>query len=370
MVFLRPPRNVSVLLLVVCFVLFLSCADAAAKKSLGKNQKASNKKKNNNNKKKKNKTKAPKVQTTTTTLRVMTYNIWGGGANEDKPVDETVAVILAARADIVGLQETRLENDPCDADFCPPVGDSVVEAIATQLGFYYYDQTATNDALWANAVISRFPILFSTENDLGVAIDLGGGNTVFAFNIHLTDFPYQPYQLLGIEYGPAPFLNTEEEAIEAAYAARGAALELLYSDLKEVGKNDAAFIFGDFNEPSFRDWTEATVTVGQQPVKVEYPATKNLENIGFLDAFRVVYPDAVDKSAFTWTPTTEVDDPEDKHDRIDFVFARGEKMRVLDAAVVGEKAPEADIVVTPWPSDHRAVVATVEYEIVIDETVV
>jgi exodeoxyribonuclease-3 len=295
------------------------------------------------------------------TLRVMTYNIWGGGGNEGKPIDETVTVFRAAGADIIGVQETRLEGSVCTSEYCPPEGDSVVEAIASELGFYFYEQTATNVALWANAVISRFPILYSTSNDLGVAIDVGNGNTVFAYNVHFTDFPYQPYQLLDIEYGDAPYLDSEEEAIEAADDARGPALTLLYADLKEAGDDDVAFIFGDFNEPSFRDWTKDAVKAGQQPIKVEYPTTKNLETLGFVDALREVYPDEVAKPAFTWTPTTDVDDPEDHHDRIDFVFARGKNIRVLDAAVVGEKSPEADIVVTPYPSDHRAVVATVEY---------
>src|SRR5689334_23100067 len=54
-----------------------------------------------------------------TTLRVMSFNVYGGGANDGKPVDETVAAIKAAGADIIGMQETRLESDPCDADNCP-----------------------------------------------------------------------------------------------------------------------------------------------------------------------------------------------------------------------------------------------------------
>jgi hypothetical protein len=33
----------------------------------------------------------------------------------------------------------------------------------------------------------------------------------------------------------------------------------------------------------------------------------------------------------------------------------------MSAGVVGEKQPEADIVVTPWPSDHRAVVTKVKF---------
>ena len=51
----------------------------------------------------------------------------------------------------------------------------------------------------------------------------------------------------------------------------------------------------------------------------------------------------------------------DHHDRIDFVFARGDDLTVEDASIVGEAEPQAQIVVDPWPSDHRAVVATVGF---------
>ena len=295
-----------------------------------------------------------------TTLRVMTFNIWGGGANEGKPVDGTVAVIEAAGADIIGVQETRLESDPCTAESCPATGPSAAAAIAEALGFYYYDQTQLNAALWANAVISRYPIGAATAHDLGVAIDVEG-RRVYAFNIHLTDFPYQPYQLLGIEYGDAPFLHTEAEAIEAARAARGPALELLFEDLAAANGAAASFVFGDFNEPSHHDWVDEAVAAGLQPLRVRYPSALSVEEHGFSDALRAVHPDVVAKPAFTWTPTTEPSDPTDHHDRIDFVFARGPKLVVHDAAIVGEKNPEADIVVTPWPSDHRAVFATVRF---------
>ena len=67
------------------------------------------------------------------------------------------------------------------------------------------------------------------------------------------------------------------------------------------------------------------------------------------------------KPAFTCTPTSKPSDPEDHHDRIDFIFVRGDSLVVEEAHVVGEKNPEADIVVVPWPSDHRAIVATVRF---------
>ena len=295
-----------------------------------------------------------------TQLTIMSYNIWGGGGNEQKPVDETVAVIKAAGADIIGIQETRLESDPCTADVCPPAGTSVAKAIATALGYHYYDQTKVNDALWANAIISRYPIGAATANDLGVAIDVAG-RKVYAFNIHLDDSPYQPYQLLGIEYGAFPFIKTEAEAVKFASDTRGPALKLLFEDLKAAAGAEAIFIFGDFNEPSFRDWTAETVKAGHNPIPVRYPATAALEAAGFVDTYRVVFPDPVAKPAYTWTPTSDPADPADHHDRIDFAFARATGLKVLSAGIVGEKAPEADIVVTPWPSDHRATMARIAF---------
>ena len=151
-----------------------------------------------------------------TELTVMSFNVWGGGANEQKPIDETVAVIKAVNADIIGIQETRLESDPCTADVCPPTGESVAAKLAAALGYHVYDQTAGNDALWANAILSRYPITGkAAKNDTGISVDVKG-RKVNVFNIHLDDSPYQPYQLLNIEYGPFPYLKTAEEAIKAA----------------------------------------------------------------------------------------------------------------------------------------------------------
>ncbi len=295
-----------------------------------------------------------------TSLTVMTFNIWGGGANEQKPIDETVAVIKAVNADIIGVQETRLESDPCTAEVCPAAGESVAKKLADALGYFAYDQTASNDALWANAILSRYPIGQATPNDLGVTISVAG-RKVQVFNIHLDDAPYQPYQLLGIEYGPFPYLKTAEEAIKAATETRGSALKLLFDDMASAGEADATFVFGDFNEPSHRDWTEAAVKTGRQPMVVAYPTVKAIEDKGFVDTFRAIFPDPAAKPAFTWTPTGDPAATDDHHDRIDFALARAKALEVVAAGIVGEKTPEADIVVTPWPSDHRASYAKVKF---------
>jgi len=295
-----------------------------------------------------------------TTLTVMTFNVWGGGANAGKPVDETAAVIRAAGADIVGIQETRPESADCTLESCPPAGESVAAKLAAALGFHYHDQARANDALWSNAILSRYPIVAATPNQLGVAIDIDG-RRVFAFNIHPTDYPYQPYQLFRIPYGSAPFLETGAAARQAAEAARGGAVRLLLADLKAAEGADAAFVFGDFNEPSHLDWTERTVAAGRHPVAVDFPTALAIEAQGFIDAYRATHPDEVAASGYTWEAIERPDDVVVHHDRIDYVLVRGQGLTIEQARIFGEKAPAADVVVTPWPSDHRAVAATVRF---------
>ncbi len=231
----------------------------------------------------------PLAATAETTLRVMSFNAWGGGANEGKGIEETVAAILAAGADIVGMQETRVEPDPCTATDCAATGPSVAPAIAAALGWHYYDQSQQNVALWANAVLSRYPIGPASPNDLGVPIDVNG-TTIWLFNIHHDDEPYQPYQLLGIEYGPAPFIATEAEAIDFATRTRGPAMDLLEADMKAADGAAAIFVTGDFNEPSALDWTADAVAAGHHPVAVDWPTTRRLLDQGFTDAYRADSP--------------------------------------------------------------------------------
>jgi exonuclease III len=88
---------------------------------------------------------------------------------------------------------------------------------------------------------------------------------------------------------------------------------------------------------------------------------KAIEDKGFVDTFRAIFPDPAAKPAFTWTPTGDPAATDDHHDRIDFVLARAKALEVVSAGIVGEKSPEADIVVTPWPSDHRASYAKVKF---------
>ena len=104
--------------------------------------------------------------------------------------------------------------------------------------------------------------------------------------------------------------------------ARGAQKDRLLAELRpSLEARIPCFLTGDFNEPSFQDWTKSVAATGRIPLKVEYPATKAIVDVGMLDGYRVGYPDPVKSPGWTWTPTTQPTDPRDRHDRIDFVFS-------------------------------------------------
>ncbi len=291
-------------------------------------------------------------------LTVMSFNVWGAGSNEGRSIADTVEVIRRINPDVVGLQEERAESQDCTEVECPPLGSGRAAEIARSLGYYVYEQKQENEALWANAIISRYPIASTTPNALGVVLQIGE-RRIGVLNIHMTDFPYQPYQALGIGYGGAPFLQIEHELVAAADQARGSAISLLLAEIASVENVDATFITGDFNEPSHRDWTERAAVLGVHPLSVAYPATRRLEQAGFVDTYRAAFPDEINSPGFTWTPVTTADDPNDHHDRIDYVFLRAADARILSAAVAGEASASSSIEFSRWPSDHRAVVVAV-----------
>ncbi len=283
-------------------------------------------------------------------VRVMSFNLWHGGDAGKQPLKQTLAVIVAARADIVGLQETHgYEKEQGSGR--PDHGRKLAE----MLGWHYFDQGNRT------GVLSRYPIVTNTARKWGVKVRLPSGKEAWMFNVHFAAAPYQPYQLVGIPYFDAPLLKTADEAVAAARQARGGQVERMLSELKPaLADGQPVFLTGDFNEPSHQDWTERAVAAGLCPLPVAFPSTLAVTGAGMRDAFRSAFPNEVQRPGWTWTPTTKPDDPQGRHDRIDYVFVGGADFTVEGCEIVGEDRAFADVVVQPYPSDHRAVVATVE----------
>ena len=278
------------------------------------------------------------------TLRVMSFNIFYGGDELDlstgdwcaeptgcqEAFAQVIEAIRASDADVVGLQETTMNARP----------------IAEELGWNYSERTH---------VISRFPIVDPSGADGHyVFVEPEPGRVVAMANTHLPSSPYGPYR---IRDGASL-----EKVIALEERLRVPALTEQLGPLEELaGRDIPVFLTGDFNTPSHLDWTpEADDAREDMPFPVEWPVSKALADAGFADSYRAVNPDPVARTGFTWTPGGPESIENEVHDRIDWVLSAG-PARPLATQVVGESGNEnVDLVVDPWPSDHRGVVSNFE----------
>ena len=267
------------------------------------------------------------------TLRILTFNILAGGR---RGLEGCANLIRESKADIIGLQEVGRS------------GPKLQELTGLEHRF----------ERGSKQILSRFALCESTPQQRGVRIDVPGTPGLWVFNDHFRPAPYQPYQLAEIPYGRNnPFITTEEEAISEANRARGDEVETLLGDMGAALDSGLPVILtGDFNEPSHLDWTARAAGAGKCQIKVQWPASNRITKAGLSDAYRTIHGDEILRPGHTWTPTPA---ERDVLDRIDMVYAKG--MKPASAAVIGESKENADIVVDPFPSDHRAVLVEFAY---------
>jgi hypothetical protein len=287
----------------------------------------------------------------------MTFNIFYGGdetnldnlnwvmnpnGNEDT-LNQVVQAIRASDANVVGIQEGCLN----------------VGRIAEMLGWYSCERLQ---------IISQFPL-----------IDPSGGNGLYIFveplpariaalsNVHLPADPYGPYE---VRDGA-----TWEEVMELEETVRllgshesPAIIEHIEVLPQLASQGIPVFLTGDFNSPSYLDWTQEVADIRDVvSYPVEWPATKALADVGFRDSYRDIHSDPVEHPGFTWTALPGVlegaVDELEVHDRIDLILAAGPST-TLNSQLLGEPGnPDVNIVVDPWPSDHRAMVSTFDVEL-------
>ena len=66
-------------------------------------------------------------------LSLLSFNSWGLGANNGRPLEESLAVLIIAEADIIGLQETRAWPEDCTVDNCAMLSEGRLQALADSL---------------------------------------------------------------------------------------------------------------------------------------------------------------------------------------------------------------------------------------------
>jgi len=247
----------------------------------------------------------------------MSFNIWVNGG---RSLDQCVEAIRLSGADLVGLQE-------CNA--------VTAQTIAANLGFHYL---GVNDV----SMVSRYPILrvMPTNGGSGVTIELSPGQRVHLFNCHLAAYPYGPYRMREGQ-GQAFVLGEEQQTRMPALR------QLLDTMAGPLAAADPCFLTGDFNAPSHLDYAD-----------YPWPTSLACSDAGLADAYHVVHPMnrtyppdfGLDDPGITWTPFIE-EEPNNAFDRIDFLyFSGGDGVEAVECSELDGRNS-----VSPWPSDHRAV---------------
>jgi len=283
-------------------------------------------------------------------FRVMTFNLWHGGDAVKLPRETTIRgqldAIRRAEADVVGLQE-QISNQSDNT--------SRARVLADSLGWHCH-------VLGGRAVISRFPFraIPSTSGKAAQAVilRLDNGKQVAFGVVHLMYTPYEPYDIADKK------LKTPAEAERSARQTRLHEIQDMLRDLADVRREGIpAIVVGDFNEPSCLDWTAKAIADRNDPLlpfPVNWPATAALLDAGFEDAYRNAHPDVASRPGYTWTSFPGLWREPEVLDRIDLIY-HTKQLRTTNAHIVGEEADDVDIRISPWPSDHRAVVAEVVY---------
>ena len=197
------------------------------------------------------------------TVRLMTYNIhrWAG-RDQQIDLDRLAAVIQAADADIVGLNEVLHPVTVSQSSYAP------LAELAERLGMQYafgpsgwIDSGPSWHGPVGNALLSRYPLtdvsntwlprLPSTKQR-----SLLGGTVAF-----------------GTMHGVTAFVTHLDHAFE------GTRLHQINGIIKHIARRSPHFLMGDFNTPGF---------LGPNTRRLLPPVLRMMRRAGYEDAFHAV----------------------------------------------------------------------------------
>ncbi len=265
-------------------------------------------------------------------IKVSTFNIEYGGTHVS--FDKVVQAIRRGGADVVGIEE----------------GQTHIPRLARALGWPYFSTRLQ--------VVSKLPLVDPPDgNSRYLFVEVAPGKVVAIENVHLPSNPYGPFW--------AKQGRARREIVALERRLRLPAIRpFLRTGTALVEQGIPVFLVGDFNSPSWRDWTPEMVGIRPQiRFPVHWPVSAAVERAGFVDSYRDVHPNPRRDPGLTWwaaRPELPGWNPGKTapQDRIDLVYAAG-AATATESIVVGERGvPGVDVSVQPWPTDHRGVVST------------
>lgn len=229
---------------------------------------------------------------------------------------------------------------------------TIVSMVLVVNSLYYqsFDKTSGNMNENDTGILSRYPII--SKMDDGVLIELPGEKIIAVFSVHLSPYPYQPYDIRDGK------ITTPGQAVNSAAQIRMPEINPVLAVIDSlINAGVPVFLTGDFNEPSHLDWTEkAAENEMHFSMAVEWPVSKAVVETGMEDAYRVAHPDEVAKNGITWTTNHSANEV---YDRIDFVYHAMPSNWKLDSVKrVGRLDNDGSVKISACKSDHYAVIAT------------
>ncbi|MFV0312176.1 MAG: endonuclease/exonuclease/phosphatase family protein [Dysgonomonas sp.] len=314
-------------------------------------------------------------------LKILQFNIWQEGTIVPDGYNAIVDQICESGADFITLSEVRNYKD---TRFCDRIVQSLKEKGHTFYSFLSYD----------TGLLSKYPIIDSTTvfpciDDHGsvyrALIDMDG-QEVALYTAHLDYLNCTYYDIRGYSgssWKPRkPMTDMDSIMMNNVESKRDNGIQafLEYAN-QDKSKGRIILLGGDFNEPSFLDWTQKTKDLfDHNGLIVPWTVSTMLYANGYVDAYRELYPDPVTHPGFTYpmdNPLVEVKKltwaPEaDERERIDFIYYLPYKGLELKNVVIwgsdgsicrSERIKEHTLDAfhisgNNWPSDHKAVLAT------------
>lgn len=315
------------------------------------------------------------------TFTVLQWNIWQEGTVVKGGYDAIIDEIVRLKPDFVTFSEVRNYHN---TRFCDRIVNSLAERGETYYSFFSYD----------SGLLSRYPIKDSTtiyplHNDQGTCYRMLTsihGREIAMYTCHLDYRSCAYYNVRGYHGSnwkeiPIPTSVAEVLAFNDASVRDDAIRNFIKAAKEDIAKGRLVMIGGDFNEPSHLDWIRETKDLyDHQGLIIPWTVTLELDNAGFLDSYRVRYPDVLKYPGFTypsdnkdvatkkltWAPKS------DERERIDYIFYYPDPKLVLkDAIIFGPsgcivknqrvEGTSKDKFLKPvgtWPTDHKGLLVT------------
>lgn len=310
-------------------------------------------------------------------ITVLQWNIWQEGTLIPGGFDAIVAELARLQPDFVALSEVRNYNH---SNFTKRLTDKL-----KQKGLTYYSFFSDDSGLLSKYPIKDSLVVFPYNKDHGSIYKLiaevnGCEFAVYTGHLDYLDCAY--YNVRGYDgytwKETTPPTSVDELLRLNKLSWRDDQVRVFLNEARHDTQAGRYVIFGgDFNEPSHLDWIEATSQLyDHKGMVVPWTISKMLEQDGYKDGYRELYPNPLTHPGFTYpcyNPKADIEKltwapKADERERIDFIYYKGKNIHVTEAKLFGVDSSVSrskpvkddfqDEIIKPlgvYPTDHKGV---------------